>query len=180
MAVGPNDEQRRQQPQRAAEFEDGHGRGEQQPGEKIGTVEGEGLRHGGGRECGGERSIEAGAPAPRKQSDQPAERGQRDGSRRHDGRDAAGAPHGVEDDLRQPFVGQVELARAGFAGIGVARAGGGPGKRVGDGKRMLLHDVLAGEEVPPEIGIVDFPREETQHQQGAEANQERAHRHLPD
>ena len=62
----------------------------------------------------------------------------------HDASEAGGAIDGVEDHLRQPLVREVEVARAGFAGIGVARAGGGPGERVGDGKRVLLRDVLAG------------------------------------
>ena len=69
---------------------------------------------------------------------------------------------------------QVEAARAGFARIGVARTGGGPGERVGVGKRVLFHDVLAGAQMPPEIGIVDLARKKPQQQNCAEGQQQSA------
>ena len=174
MTVCPYGKQGRQQPQTAAEFENGHRHREQQPGEKIRTVQREPLRHAGGRQCGGDRSVNAAAPAERNQPGECAKRGQRDRPGRHDRRASAHLPDGVEDHLRQPLVRQVEPARPRFSRINVMRRGGGPRKRVGEGKCVLLHDVLAGAQVPPEIGIVHFSREEPEQQNCRQCQQQRA------
>jgi hypothetical protein len=53
-------------------------------------------------------------------------------------------------------VGQIEMPRDGFAGVGFARARSGKREGIGHGQRAILHDILAGLEVPPEIGIVNL------------------------
>ena len=85
--------------------------------------------------------------------------------------EAAGAVDQVPDRLRQPFVSEVEAAGGGLIG-GDRRGGGrGVGERIGRGQAMLGNDVLAGLQVPPEIGVDDFGAEQPQQQQRGEREQ---------
>ena len=56
------------------------------------------------------------------------------------------------------------MPRDGLAGIGLAGAGGGEGEGIGRREPVILYDVLAGPEVPPEIGVVNLGREPAQPQ----------------
>ena len=53
---------------------------------------------------------------------------------------------------------QIEALRNGLAGIGGLHEGRGVSEGIGIWKAMLRDDVLAGLEVPPDVGIGDIAR----------------------
>ena len=160
VAIRPDQKERRQQPQPASIFQNRDGRGEQQKGDQVRPVEREPYGHGGG--CAGrpQRSIESPTAPPCHQADQSAHRGEQQRAKQHHAAKARDAPDDIEERLRQPLVRQVEVAGDGLAGIRFARAGGSEREGIGHGQRVLLRDVLPGLEMPPEVGVGDFGREQ--------------------
>jgi hypothetical protein len=162
VAVGPDEKQRRQKPEPAAILEDRDGGGQQQKGDEVRTVEGERDGHAGRRAGRRQRAVKTAAAPPRHQAGEGAESRQQEGAQQHHAGKPGGAPDQIEQHLGQPFVGQVEMPRDGLAGIGLAGAGGGEGEGIGRWEPVILYDVLAGPEVPPEIGVVNLGREPAQ------------------
>ena len=110
----------------------------------------------------------------RRQATQPvtgAQHRQQERLPQHHRAEAAGAVYQVPDGLRQPFMGEVESARGGLiGGYGRGRSGG-IGKRIGRGQTVVGNDVLAGFEVPPEIGVGDLGGEKAYQQHGGKRQQ---------
>jgi len=69
-------------------------------------------------------------------------------------------------------MGEVEIADTRFGRGGGVRGGRGVGERIGDGKRVSLGEVLAGFQVPPEIGIGNRLGEPAEADGGGEGEKE--------
>jgi hypothetical protein len=71
----------------------------------------------------------------------------------------AGGVGEMEHDLRQPFVGEVEIADLFLPGIRGGPEIRGVRERIGNRQLVLLPDVLAGFEMPPRVGVARFGSE---------------------
>ena len=98
---------------------------------------------------------------------------QQQGAQKHQPREPGGRVDDVHEDLRQPLVGQVEIAGFGFAWVGGAVQVAGVGERIGYGERAGFEGVAARHQVKPDIGIADFARKPGQEQNRGERKQER-------
>ena len=74
----------------------------------------------------------------------------------------------IEDDLRQPFMGKIEVAHDGLVRISRAGVLGSECEGIGIGKFVRLQDVLAGLEMPPSIAIGDLWRKPNEEQRGGQ------------
>jgi len=173
VAVPPDQEQWREQPQAAARFHDRDGEREEEIGEELRPIEREGHRDGGSGETGDPCAMKAAGATPGPAGGQSAERGQQQGAQQHDRGKPAQPVRAVEKQLRQPLVGKVEMPHDVFAGVSEGSGGGGVSKWIGNGQRVRAGDVLAGFEVPPEIGIANFGRQQAHTEYGGEHGQER-------
>lgn len=158
VAIGPNQEQRWKQPQPPARFQNHNGQREEQISEELRPVEREWNRDGSRGEAGHRRAVQHARTPPRHQAGETAERCQQQRAQPHHTGKTGGAISGVEERLCQPLVSQVEVPHRTFARIRQRRRGGGIGERIGYRQRARLHDVLAGTQMPPEIGIANLRR----------------------
>ena len=134
-----------------------HGKCQQQKGDEIRTIECEWDGHSGSRTGRRQRPVEASAPPPCDEPDKSAEARQQQGAEHDYPCETAGAPDCIEQHLRQPLVGQVEPACDRFARVSFTRSRSGERKWIGHGEGVMLRNILACFQVPPEIGVVNLP-----------------------
>ena len=160
MTVGPHHREQRQQPQFPAGFQNG----DEEPGheerDQRRPVHAELGGDGGGSQRGHQAIIEISRAARGYQSSEAAKTGQQQSLEKHDSREAGRAVDRIHNHLRQPFVREVEVAYLLLARVHRLTQIGGERERIGDGQGTVLNDVLAGFEMPPEIGIGDFGGEQ--------------------
>ena len=167
VQVGPQQKNRGQRPHVTAAFEDRHRHREQNERhqERAALLKIDRDRAGG--HCRADRAQKASIAPPDHQTDQPAEYDQQQRARKHQPGETGGRVNQIHDDLRQPFVRQVEVAGLGFAGVGAGEIAG-VAERVGDGERVGFERVAAGHQVEPDVGVGDLAGEPGEQQQRGE------------
>ena len=156
MHVGPQHKHGRERPQPPAVFQGGHHQRQHQEADQERTVGAELIGDAGRQEGRTQRAVEALGPVKRHQPDGSAETREQDRAEEHQPGEPPAGVDQVEDQFRQPLVGQVEIAHVLFARKSRLAHVSRIGERIGNRQLMVLPDVLAALEQPPGIRIGDL------------------------
>ena len=173
MTIGPQQFERRKGPQESIGIEDADEQSRHEEGKQSRAIGREIDSERSSGESGTDAEVEVGA-ARGQEPGQSTEGGQQRRADQDDPRETSRPIDAIKERLRQPLVREIEMADAGLARIGGRIQGGAEGEWIGNWKGVALNDILAGLQMPPEIGVGDFGAEEAdQYNGGQQSGQNR-------